>query len=441
MRAPAKSLGGPSTLSELPKGTRPPLTIWVNPGFRFLLGSTTTSAIGGSITGISLSWLIYHFTGSALDVAYLGLTGVVPGIVLGLLAGVLADRYNRRRLMVTSDVIRALAMMGLAVALYLVGFSLLLVLAVMTLVYSFSALFYPASQAILPRIVPKRHLEDANGVLSAASQLGYTVGAGAGGLAIAFIGATAGLGLNAATYAVSAILLLQIAPELGRAREGGGVTTHSIRGELLEGLAYMRDHLPVLEVTLAFLPASLLFPFVTNFFVVYAAVVLGPNPALFGYLVAALTAGSAAGALSVGQLRARRNAGIVMGLSLFVMGGATVLLVVGGSLVWALTGATILGFALGFIGTVYYSTMQAIVPNEVLARVLSIDMVGSLVAVPAGLIFGGLLSSSHGILFTYAMAAIGFFANGILMLALPGVRSVRYVEPSTVEVLARAPRP
>jgi MFS family permease len=412
----------------------------VNPGFRFLLGSTATSALGGSITAVSLSWLIYHFTGSTLDIAYLGLTGVVPGIVLGLLAGVLADRYDRRRLMVTSDTVRALAMMGLAVALYVVGFSLLLVLAVMTVVYSFSSLFYPASLAILPRMVPKRQLEDANGVLSASSQIGFTLGAGAGGLTVAFVGAIAGLGVNAATYAVSAVLLLQIAPEFGRARVDVGVASRSIRGELVEGLAYMRNHMPVLEVTLGFLPASLLFPFITNFFVVYAAVVLGPNPALFGYLVAALTAGSAAGALSVGRLRARRFAGIVMGVGLLVMGGAAVLLVVGGSLSWALTGAAILGFALGLMGTVYYSTMQAIVPNEVLARVLSIDMVGSLVAVPAGLILGGLLSSSHGILFTYKLAAIGFFANGLLLLALPGVRSVRYVESPIAEALPQVPR-
>jgi hypothetical protein len=77
--------------------------------------------------------------------------------------------------------------------------------------------------------------------------------------------------------------------------------------------------------------------------------------------------------------------------------------------------------------------MQAIVPNEVLARVLSIDMVGSLVAVPAGLILGGLISSSHGILFAYTLAAVGFLANGILFLALPKVRSLRYVEPPVGE--------
>ncbi|MGP8077872.1 MAG: MFS transporter [Thermoplasmata archaeon] len=427
----------PSTGSGAPPPTGPRRTLSLNPAFRFLLGSTTTSALGGSITGVSLSWLIYHFTGSTLDVAYLGITGVLPGIVLGLLAGVLADRYDRRTLMVASDTVRALAMMGLALALYLVGFSLLLVLGVMTLVYSFSALFYPASQAILPRLVPKRQLEDANGVLSASSQIGYTVGSAAGGLAIAFVGALAGLGVNAATYAVSALLLLQIAPEFGRARDGGSAPTRSIRGELVEGLAYMRNHLPVLEVTLGFLPASLFFPVVTNFFVVYAAVVLGPSPALFGYLVAALTAGAAAGAVSVGRLRARRFAGLAMGVGLMVTSGATVLLVLASSLLGALSGAAILGFSMGLIGTIYYSTMQVIVPDEVLARVLSIDMVGSLVAVPAGLILGGLLSSSHGILFAYTWAAIGFLVTGFLFLALPGIRSLRYVEPPAVGGAAR----
>jgi len=434
-RARARTLVGPLTSPDEKRSTDGNRTLRKNPGFRFLLGSTITSALGGSITGISLSWLIYHYTGSTLDLAYLGLTGVLPGIVLGLLAGVLADRYDRRKLMVASDVVRALAMAGLATALFLLGFSLLLVLAAMTLVYSFSALFFPASQAILPRIVSKRELEDANGLLFASSQIGFTLGAGAGGLAIAFVGAIAGLGLNAATFAVSGMLLLRIAPEFGRVRDATSASARSIRGELVEGLAYMRSHLPILEVTLGFLPASMLFPLVTNFFVVYAALVLGPSPALFGYLVASVTGGAATGSLSVGRLRARRQAGITTALGVLVMGGAAALLVVAGSLVPALTGAAILGFALGLIGTVYYSTMQAIVPNELLARVLSIDTVGSLVAVPAGLVLGGLLASHYGILFTYTVAMIGFFANGALLLAIPGIRSFRYIEPPTVEAV------
>ena len=70
--------------------------------------------------------------------------------------------------------------------------------------------------------------------------------------------------------------------------------------------------------------------------------------------------------------------------------------------------------------------MQAIVPNKILARVLSIDSVGAFVAIPGGLVVGGVLAASHGILFVYTLAAVGLLVNGLGLLALPGIRSLRY---------------
>jgi hypothetical protein len=400
-------------------------------GFGSLLGSSLASSIGGAVSGVSVNWLVYHYTGSTLDIAYVGLTGILPGIALGLFAGVFADRYDRRRIMVTADLVRMTVMAALAASLFLVGFSLLLVLASMTLVYSFSALFTPASQAILPRIVPTEQLEAANGLLSALTQTGYTVGAGAGGLLIVFAGAVAGFGLNAATYALSAVFLLQIATGYGRPVSGAGAAARSIRRELGDGVQYMRTHRPVLEVTLGFLPGNFLLTMVAAFLVVYAATVYPGDAAAYGYLVAALAAGSVAGALAVPRMRARRFAGLLMGASVLAQAGAVALLVVGRILPTSLAGAVGMGVCIGLINTVYYSTMQAIVPNELLARVLSIDLVGSFTAVPAGLIVGGLLAAGHGILFAYAVAAIGLAANGVILLALPGVRQMRYgAEPT-----------
>jgi len=394
--------------------------------YRFLLGSSLASALGSAISAVSVNWLVYHYTGSTLDVAYVGLAGIVPGIALGLFAGVLADRYDRRRLMVASDLVRLTVMAFLAAALYLTGFSLFLILAVMVVVYSFTALFTPASQAILPRIVSPEQLEDGNGVLSALVQTGYTVGAGVGGLAIVFFGAVAGLGINAATYAISALLLFQIAATAGRIQGRSAPSERSFRKDLGEGLQYMRAHRPILEVTLGFLPGNFLITMVASFFVVYAATLYSGNTAAFGFIVAGSAGGAAVGALLVGRLRARRFAGVLMGASVVMQGGAIALLVVGRTLPVSLSGAILLGLTIGLINTVYYSTMQAIVPNEVLARVLSIDSVGSFVAIPAGLIVGGVLAATHGILFTYSIAAVGVFVNGLVLLALPGVRSLRY---------------
>jgi len=398
-------------------------------GFRSLLGSTIASSVGGSVSSVAVTWLVYHYTHSAVDVAYVGLAGIVPGLVLGLFAGVLADRYNRRRLMVTSDLVRMIVMAALAVALYVAGFSLFLVLGAMSLVYSFSAIFTPASQAILPRIVPVERLESANGLLAALSQTAYSVGAGVGGLTVVFLGAVAGIGVNAATFALSASFLLQIAVDAGRPKDRPLGSSGSFVKEFREGLSYIRNHLVILEITLGFLPGNFLFTMTTNFLVVYAATVFGSDAAVYGYLSAGFAIGGAVGALLVPRLRARRFAGVLLGVSVVLQGTCIAVLALTRFFPIALGAEIGLGVTLGLINTVYFSTMQAIVPNEVLARVLSIDMVGSFVAIPAGLLVGGFLAASRGVLFVYAISAVGLIVNGFGLLALRDVRRLKYTGP------------
>jgi MFS family permease len=410
-------------LTEEPSGVSSALR---SNNFRFLLGSSVASSIGGAVSGVAVNWLVFHYTHSTLDVAYVGLAGILPGIALGLFAGVLADRYDRRRIMITADFSRMVVMAALAVALYLTGFSLLLVLGVMTLIYSFSALFNPASQAILPRVVSKGQLESANGLLAALGQIGSTVGAGAGGLVVVFAGAVAGFGINAVTFALSGLLLFQVAAGLGRPERRPNGAKASFGKEFGEGVGYMRTHRPVLEITLGFLPANFLFTMVTAFLVVYATDQYGSNAAVFGYLEAGLAAGAVGGALAVPRMRARRFAGLLMGCSVVAQAGSIAVLIAGRTVPVSVAGSIGMGVSVALINTVYFSTMQAIVPNEVLARVLSIDMVGSFCAIPAGLIVGGLLAASHGILFVYTVSALGIFVNGLVLLMLKDVRTLRY---------------
>ncbi|MCI4337203.1 MAG: MFS transporter [Thermoplasmata archaeon] len=396
--------------------------VWSVPAFRAVFGSQVTSALGGAISSVSVSWLVYHVTGSSLDIAYVGLAGVIPGIVLGLLAGVLADRYNRRRLMVACDLSRMAAMAGLAVFLAVVGFSLFLILAVMVVVFSFTAVFTPASQAILPRLVPTAALEGANGLLNASTQLAYLVGSAGGGLLVAFAGAVLGLGANAITFGLSAVLILQIGAQFGQPIAASTGTRPSFASQLSEGLRYMRDHRPILEVTVGFMPANFLFMMVAGFLVVYATSRFGADPAAYGYLLAALSAGGVVGALAVGRLHPRRVAGSLMGASVLLQGGVVGVLAFATKLPVSLVAATVGGLCLGLINTVYFATMQAIVPNEILARVLSIDSVGSFAAIPGGLLTGGLLAARYGITDVYWIAAVGLALNGLVMLSLPDVR-------------------
>ena len=403
-------------------------TVLRNPNFRRLYIASVASSAGASIAIVSISWLVYTTTGSALDVSYVGLAGIAPGIALGLVAGALADRYNRRRTMLLSDTSRAILMAGLAGFLFLAGFNLLVILGVLVIVNGFTALFFPASSAILPRLVNARELEAANGLLYGSTQAAQMLGSAAGGAAIAFAGVVPGLAVNALTYAISALFVVQIAASFGAIGRPGAPTParRSLRQDIGEGMAYMRSNTAILEVTLGFLPGNLFWTMITGFTVVYVAHYFPGSPGAYGYLVAALGGGFALGALFATRLRLRRVAGLTMAVIVVLQGGVAVGLTFSHAYPLSLALAALLGIGAGAINTVYFSTVQAIVPDRVLGRVLSVDQVGSFAGVPAGLLIGGVLATAYGIGFSYLIAGIALLANGFVMLALKDLRGLRY---------------
>ncbi len=391
--------------------------------FRRLFASSVTSTLGAAISLVSVNWIVYHYTRSPIDITYVGLTGVVPGIVLGLLAGVLADRYNRRSLMVLADLVRMASMAVLAAALYLTGFSLPLILAVMTLVACFSALFTPASQALLPRLVAPASLEDANGLLYSTTGAGYSIGSALGGILVVLLGADLGLGINAFTYALSATFLVQIAAAQGRPGRAPDGASKSVRQDLTEGLRYVLGNRTLVEVSFGYLPSNFLSSFVTPFFVVYAATRFGGSAIAYGSLAAAIAAGTALGGLLVGRFSTRPFAGLLMGGCLLSEGAAWGLLAYSQSLEVSIAASLGAGLAIGFANTVYYSTIQATVPSAVLARVLSIGDFGSFAAIPAGLVVGGLVIAAFGIGPALTVASIGVLTTAAVLLSLPDFRS------------------
>ncbi len=393
------------------------------PAFRRLFGSSLTSTLGAAISLVSVNWLVYHYTHSAIDITLLGLTGIGPGIALGLIAGVTADRYNRRSLMVTADLARMAGMGALTAAFLLVGFSLPLTLGAMLLVNSFSAVFTPASQAIVPRLVPTESLADANGFLQSASSVAYSLGSAAGGLVVVGFGAVWGLGINALTYALSAMFLIQIAAEFGRIERGTAAARPGFRAQLSEGLRYVLDQRPLLVTSFGYFPSNFLSACVFPFFVIYAGTRFGADATVYGYLAAAVAAGTAVGAVLVGRLTSGRHAGALMGICLVAEGACYVILSLSHLLGLSLLAAAGDGLTIGFTNTLYYSTIQAIVPGAMLGRVASVADFGSFASIPAGLVAGGLLISSFGVGRVYLMAGLGIVITGAVLLSLRDFRS------------------
>jgi MFS family permease len=421
------SVLGASLPSAEPAPRLSPIRVLRNPSFFRLYAAAAASQLGAAIFVVSVAWVVYHRTGSALDITYVGVASVIPGVALGLFAGVWADRYNRRTMMILSDSVRAVTLTVLTVYLASVGFSLFVTLAGVVVVYGFTATFNPASSAILPRMMPTTDLEDANGLLVATGQGTQVIGAAAGGLIIAFSGVVPGFAVNALTYLLSAVFLTQIASSIGAIARAPATTSdrRPFVSDLREGMRYIRDQPSLLQVVLGPMPVNFLASMVFSFLVVYNAQILTNNTSEYAFLVAGISAGIAIGAVAVGRLGARRYAGPLIAVGVVVCGAAVIALAVSHVFWVSLALDVAIGVVIGLINTAYAATMQTIVPNAVLGRVLSVELVAGSLATPVGIVLGGLLITARSVEFDYLIAGVALIANGLVLTSMKGIRNFR----------------
>lgn len=402
-----------------------------NKNFAYLYLGGLVSVSGSTITSLILVWLVYSETRSALAITYLGIASLLPTITLGLLIGVVVDRFNRKALMIASDLVRAVSVAAIPVFLILKGFSLPLVLVVVGVVGLFSTVFRPATNSLLPNLVPGEAVQSANGMISGSNSVVQMISNAIGGLLIGLAGVTLGLFYNTATYLVSAAMIFMIAvpPHL---TNGGARSGSTFLSDFKEGLAFIRKNKAVLETTVSFTVVNFFATMIGSFFVVYVSRHLVESGTFFGFLVAALGLGIAVGSLAVGRLNTVGYAG-----KLFIVGSAaygvgSILLAMTSVPLVAIIIAAAMGIALGLINTTFFSLMQLVVPNEILGRILSVDEVGSFAAIPLGQIVAGLLIASAGIELNYLIAGGGVIITATAMLFLKDLRNFRYTSPTNI---------
>ena len=173
--------------------------------YRLLWGAQLVSTFGDRLTQIGLTALVFGMTGSALSIGVVLTLAVLPKAVFGLFAGALADRVSRKTLLVTTDFIRAVIVLALALA---AGLPLYAVYLLAAMHATATVFFTPARNAVVPDIVPERQLLAAN-TLDETTQSGldpiaYLVG----GALIAALGVRIGFGVDSLTFLASASLIM-----------------------------------------------------------------------------------------------------------------------------------------------------------------------------------------------------------------------------------------
>jgi MFS family permease len=381
------------------------LRLWIGQG---------TSFLGDAVSMIALVVLVVQVSGSASAVGGALVARLLPTIASPL-AGVLADRVDRRIVLVANDLARAVLVLGLVFAR-----DLATIYALVFLMGLARTVFNPTIRAALPSVVGRGDLTRANALISGTFSTSIMVGPALGGLLVASIGIDAAFLADAVTYLVSAALLSRV--PLPRPHQQSEDEEGFVR-ELRAGFDYLFGARVPLAIVVGTFLTILTINATVPAEVFLAKDAFGAGDAGYGLLVGLWGGGMVLGSAMMAMLGGRINLVLLYFLSIFV--GAFALMGTGLAPVFvlALGALTVEGAATGVDNVATDTILQKRVPEAYLGRVFSIRFLGfsagEALAYPAG----GLLVDAVGPRSTYLLAGIATAAVGLLvllaMIALP----------------------
>jgi MFS family permease len=393
--------------------------------FALLWIGAVVSASGFYVGNVVIEWFIYASSHDALYLTILGVIEFVPILSIGIIAGALVDRHDRRHLMIASDLARAATLGALAAYVLILGFNLPVILILMFAIAAFGTVFNPSSGAILPSLLNKDDLPDGNGLLEAGTTAAGFIGSPLGGALILVVGVGGGLIYNSATFAISALMiaLITIPVALNRKPEDSESEKGSLLSDVKAGFRFLREQRALLTLTLASMVLNF-FTFYLLYVVVFVSNVLHAGPAVFGLVVGVQSAGYAVGALLlVGRLKMGRRPGVWIPVAWGLSGLPLIIMILIPLVPIAMVCAVTMGVLSALVNITFVSTVQKIVPDEFLGRYFAIDQAGGYSMIPAGLVVGGLLIVTVGVGVAFVLAGAGTLVIGLGLLLSSSVRS------------------
>jgi MFS family permease len=410
--------------------------------FRLLLADRliAPASVGFSLVGVSFA--VLKATNSATDLSYVLAAQIAPSLVFVLIGGVAADRFRAQRVIVAANLLMALGEGTFGILALAGNPPLWAMLGLEAITGTGVALFYPASQALLPRLVPDGLLQEASAISRLVMNTGQMAGAAAAGLLVAAAGPGWALVLCGAGMVATVPMLLAIKASgpLPAGRAPAGAPAPNMLAELREGWSEFRSH-------------TWLWVIVAQFSVVMMAwygafSVLGPvvarehlgGPAAWGAITAADALGLIAGGAAALRFTPRRPM-----LFVVVTGGAIAISPLSLAMVMPLPVVCVASFGLGvFVEMMMVQwtvTMARNVPPDMLARVSSYDVLGSVMTMPAGALIAGPLGTAIGISRAQYGAAAMIVIAAALALIPRDIRTIRNSEapaPPAPEEVAEA---
>jgi DHA3 family macrolide efflux protein-like MFS transporter len=385
-----------------------PGRLW-NRDFILLWQGQTVSQLGNQAFHIAMmSWLL-RATGSASLMGLIMFTALLPGVVLGPIGGTFADRHSRIRIALICDLLSGAAVLALSFAMFdprverleptAVRFVIAMMFGVSALLGTLRAFFTPALSAVIPDLVPRERIPAANSLNQISVQGSSLLGQAIGGVLFQALGAAFLYLIDGLSFLFAGLcaILIRLPPRTVAPRPAAAHPFRRFFQETAEGFRYLWKRTGLRDFTLIAslvnflgMPILVLFPFFVELY-------LKKDARWYGFLLAAIGAGSVAGFVLAGAkplkgeerrrwiVTAMMLAPLIFGILGFVSNAWAALLV-----------AFLGGVALGVINVYLMSMVQMATPGEVRGRVLSVLMTLTAGLMPIGMVLGGVVGDLTG---------------------------------------------
>jgi MFS transporter, DHA3 family, macrolide efflux protein len=415
---------------RLPRTAPPPesaLGLLRRRDFRRAYAAVAVSELGDAFQYVALMWFALVAAGP-LGVIAVRLADSVPALLFGLHGGVAADRWDRRRVMIGADLVRGLVLVPVAVAGLTGHLPIAALVGAAFVLTAATSYFAPAYGALLPTLVDRRNVQQANGLVRASADALSVGGWALAALLLAFLPISAFFALNAASFFLSAVILGGVAARSAPSTEAGAE-----RPRIREGFAALRPR-PVLAASVAVLAVAVTLSSGTWIVGVPELVrsTLGRGAGSFSLVAASYALGSICAGLALARRPVRRKARASM-LAWMLYLPAYGLFAFAGSLGVALTGGFAAGVGQGSSWVLINSAVQEEVPDRLLGRVTGLVALVHRGAHATGLLFIAPLFAFTAPETVFAAAALAIPVAGLAGVVVSGrVGAARAPETSRI---------
>lgn len=364
-----------------------------NKNFTILWIAQFISKIGNEFHSIALMWYVMQITGSTLQMGTSLIFSELPMIILGTFAGVIADRYDRKKIVVICDILSGLLVAVIFILTLGKTKSVIYLYIVSALISSVSAFFGPCYSALIPVLVEEEDLPSANSASQLSSGISSILGPAAAGILIYFIGMPGLFLFNSISFIFAGIFesFMKVS-----AAKKENITVSNFKEDFKEGFLYsiknkvLLNYIIVGGAIINFFAAPL-----SIFIPVFSKNILKNQSASYGFLLSCLALGGIAASIFYAAKGKKLNPFRMTTVGLSLEGIFMCSFAFSNGLISSSISLILLGGAFGICNISLSTAFQKLIPNSMMGRVSSLSNMLCLISVPLGYFFGGLFADKY----------------------------------------------